>query len=67
MTGQEPSTGMSTRWLTTMESPIQRDGAIIKVPEKQVKKSQQILEVPVQVLIDRPYGGFSVDLGVSRP
>ena len=48
----------------TMESPIRSDGAGIEVEEKSSPKgSQGIREVPVQVLIDGPYGGCSVDLG----
>jgi ferric-chelate reductase len=46
--------------LKTMESPIRT----IEVAEKRSPKGrQEILEVPVQVLIDGPYGGSSVDLG----
>jgi ferric-chelate reductase len=47
---------------TTMKgSSIRHDGAMIEVSEKLIERSP--LEVPVQVLIDGPYGGSSVDLG----
>jgi len=41
-----------------VESPIRSDGAAIDVVEK-----RESLESPVQVLIDGPYGGPSIDLG----
>jgi ferric-chelate reductase len=44
-----------------MEGSIRSDGATIEVSEKCVEGNP--LEVPVQVLIDGPYGGSSVDLG----
>ena len=44
------------------ESPIRSGGTAIDVVEKRAT-SLKSLDVPVQVLIDGPYGGSSIDLG----